>query len=160
MAFHPERVLLQDFTGLPAVVDLGLLRDALGDLGGDPSLVNPMVPDELVVDHSVIAELSGTPEAFAANAAIEAEHNAERYQLLHWGSCTGACSPSTASQWYRPTTVSTTQVNLEYPARVVFGTDGGEAYPDALVGTDSHTSVTGRWGLWWDLGGSPEEKSA
>ena len=85
VAFHPERVLLQDFTGVPAVVDLALLRDALGDLGGDAALVNPMVPVELVVDHSVIAELSGTPQAFAANAAIEAERNAERYQLLRWG---------------------------------------------------------------------------
>jgi aconitate hydratase len=84
VAFSPERVLLQDFTGVPAVVDLAALRDALAALGGDPALVNPKVPVELVIDHSVIAEVSGTPDAFAANAAIELERNVERYQLLRW----------------------------------------------------------------------------
>ena len=153
VAFHPERVLLQDFTGVPAVVDLALLRDALGDLGGDPSLVNPMVPVELVVDHSVIAELSGTPEAFAANAAIEAERNAERYQLLRWGQ-----QAFDRFAVVPPDTGICHQVNLEYLARVVFGTDDGDAFPDTLVGTDSHTPMVGGLGvLGWGVGGIEAE---
>ncbi|MHB1891554.1 MAG: aconitate hydratase AcnA, partial [Acidimicrobiales bacterium] len=153
VAFHPERVLLQDFTGVPAVVDLAILRDALGDLGGDASLVNPMVPVELVVDHSVIAELSGTPKAFAANAAIEAERNAERYQLLRW-----AQQAFDRFAVVPPDTGICHQVNLEYLARVVFDTDDGEAFPDTLVGTDSHTPMVGGLGvLGWGVGGIEAE---
>lgn len=124
VAFHPERVLLQDFTGVPAVVDLAVLRDALGDLGGDPALVNPRVPVELVVDHSVIAELSGTPDAFAANAAIEAERNAERYRLLRW-----AAQAFDRFAVVPPDTGICHQVNLEYLARVIFATEGARHSP-------------------------------
>jgi aconitate hydratase len=153
LAFSPERVLLQDFTGVPAVVDLAALRDALAHLGGDPTLVNPKVPVELVIDHSVIAEVSGTPDAFAANAAIELDRNRERYQLLRW-----------AQQAFErfavvpPDTGICHQVNLEYLARVVFSTQEGEAFPDTLVGTDSHTPMVNGLGvLGWGVGGIEAE---
>ncbi|MGH9017985.1 MAG: aconitase family protein, partial [Acidimicrobiales bacterium] len=153
VAFTPERVLLQDFTGVPAVVDLAALRDALASLGGDPALVNPRVPVELVIDHSVIAEVSGSPAAFAANATIEHERNVERYRLLRW-----------ASQAFDrfavvpPDTGICHQVNLEYLARVVFATEGGEAFPDTLVGTDSHTPMVNGLGvLGWGVGGIEAE---
>jgi aconitate hydratase len=153
VAFHPERVLLQDFTGVPAVVDLAALRDALGELGGDPSLVNPRVPVELVIDHSVIAELSGMPEAFAANAAIEAERNAERYRLLRW-----AQESFDRFAVVPPDTGICHQINLEYLARVVCTSDDGEAFPDTLVGTDSHTPMVGGLGvLGWGVGGIEAE---
>ena len=153
VAFTPERVLLQDFTGVPAVVDLAALRDALAALGGDPALVNPRVPVELVIDHSVIAEVSGSADAFAANAAIEHERNVERYRLLRW-----------AQQAFErfavvpPDTGICHQVNLEYLARVVFATADGEAFPDTLVGTDSHTPMVNGLGvLGWGVGGIEAE---
>lgn len=153
VAFTPERVLLQDFTGVPAVVDLAALRDALADMGGDPSLVNPQVPVELVIDHSVIVDVSGRPDAFAANAAIELKRNVERYRLLRW-----------AQQAFRrfsvvpPDTGICHQVNLEYLARVVFATEEGEAFPDTLVGTDSHTPMVNGLGvLGWGVGGIEAE---
>jgi aconitate hydratase len=153
VAFTPERVLLQDFTGVPAVVDLAVLRDALADLGGDATLVNPRVPVELVIDHSVIAEVSGTRDAFAANASIEYERNVERYRLLRW-----------AQQAFErfavvpPDTGICHQVNLEYLARVVFATEDGDAFPDTLVGTDSHTPMVNGLGvLGWGVGGIEAE---
>jgi aconitate hydratase len=153
LAFSPERVLLQDFTGVPAVVDLAALRDALADLGGDPALVNPKVPVELVIDHSVIAEVSGSPDAFAANAAIEFERNLERYQLLRWAG--RAFERFTVVP---PDTGICHQVNLEYLARVVFATDEGEAFCDTLVGTDSHTPMVNGLGvLGWGVGGIEAE---
>jgi len=153
LAFSPERVLLQDFTGVPAVVDLAALRDALADLGGDPTLVNPKVPVELVIDHSVIAEISGTPDAFAANAALELERNVERYQLLRW-----AAHAFERFAVVPPDTGICHQVNLEYLARVVFATEDGEAFCDTLVGTDSHTPMVGGLGvLGWGVGGIEAE---
>jgi aconitate hydratase len=153
VAFSPERVLLQDFTGVPAVVDLAALRDAVADLGGDPALVNPKVPVELVIDHSVIAEVSGTTEAFAANASIEYERNAERYRLLRW-----AARAFDHFAVVPPDTGICHQVNLEYLARVVFATEDGEAFPDTLVGTDSHTPMVGGLGvLGWGVGGIEAE---
>ncbi len=153
LAFSPERVLLQDFTGVPAVVDLAVLRDALADLGGDPALVNPKVPVELVIDHSVIAEVSGSPDAFAANAAIELERNLERYQLLRW-----AAQAFERFTVVPPDTGICHQVNLEYLARVVFATDEGEAFCDTLVGTDSHTPMVNGLGvLGWGVGGIEAE---
>jgi aconitate hydratase len=153
LAFSPERVLLQDFTGVPAVVDLAALRDALVELGGDPALVNPMVPVELVIDHSVIAEVSGTVDAFAANAMIELERNVERYQLLRWAQLAFerfAVVP--------PDTGICHQVNLEYLARVIFTTQDGDAFPDTLVGTDSHTPMVNGLGvLGWGVGGIEAE---
>ena len=153
VAFTPERVLLQDFTGVPAVVDLAALRDAVAEQGGDPSRVNPRVPVELVIDHSVIAEVAGRPDAFAINAAIEHDRNVERYRLLRW-----------AQQAFHgfavvpPDTGICHQVNLEYLARVVFLTDDGEAFPDTLVGTDSHTPMVNGLGvLGWGVGGIEAE---
>ncbi|TAN31012.1 aconitate hydratase [bacterium] len=153
VAFTPERVLLQDFTGVPAVVDLAALRDALAELGGDPALVSPRVPVELVIDHSVIAEVSGSPAAFGINAKIEYERNVERYRLLRW-----------AQQAFDhfvvvpPDTGICHQVNLEYLARVVFVTDEGEVFPDTLVGTDSHTTMVNGLGvLGWGVGGIEAE---
>ncbi|HVC71120.1 MAG TPA: aconitate hydratase [Acidimicrobiales bacterium] len=153
VAFSPERVLLQDFTGVPAVVDLAALRDALVALGGDPALVNPKVPVELVIDHSVIAEVSGTPDAFTANAAIELERNVERYQLLRW-----AAQAFEQFTVVPPDTGICHQVNLEYLARVIFATEDGEAFPDTLVGTDSHTPMVNGLGvLGWGVGGIEAE---
>ncbi len=153
VAFTPERVLLQDFTGVPAVVDLAGLRDSLAELGGDPALVNPLVPVELVIDHSVIAELSGSPDAFAYNASVENERNVERYRLLRWAQQTFdrfAVVP--------PDTGICHQVNLEYLSRVVFATEDGEAFPDTLVGTDSHTPMVNGLGvLGWGVGGIEAE---
>jgi aconitate hydratase len=152
VAFSPERVLLQDFTGVPAVVDLAALRDALAGLGGDPALVNPRVPVELVIDHSVIAEVSGSPEAFAVNATIEHERNVERYRLLRWAS-----QAFNSFAVVPPDTGICHQVNLEYLARVVFSSDG-EAFPDTLVGTDSHTPMVNGLGvLGWGVGGIEAE---
>ena len=153
VSFNPERVLLQDFTGVPAVVDLAVLRDALADLGGDPKLVNPKVPVELVIDHSVIAESSGSAQAFAINAAIEHERNIERYGLLRW-----AQQVFDNFSVVPPDTGICHQVNLEYLARVIFATDKGEAFPDTLVGTDSHTPMVNGLGvLGWGVGGIEAE---
>jgi aconitate hydratase len=153
IALTPERVLMQDLTGVPAVVDLAAMRDALSSLGGDPARVNPLVPVELVIDHSVIAEASGTTEAFDENVDIEYQRNVERYQLLRWA--------QQAFDGYRvvpPGTGICHQVNLEYLSRVVFATDDGRAYCDTLVGTDSHTTMVNGLGvLGWGVGGIEAE---
>jgi aconitate hydratase len=153
IAFAPARILLQDFTGVPAVVDLAAMRDAVAGLGGDPARVNPLVPAELVIDHSVIVDVYGSPDAFARNAALEFERNVERYQLLRWGQ--GAFD---GLRVVPPDTGICHQVNLEYLARVVFSDDGGVAYPDTLVGTDSHTPMVNGLGVvGWGVGGIEAE---
>ncbi len=153
IAFTPERVLMQDFTGVPGVVDLAAMRDALARLGGDPAAINPLVPVELVIDHSVIAESSGLASSFATNVDIEYRRNIERYQLLRWA--------QQAFDGFRvvpPGTGICHQVNLEYLARVVFATDDGRAFPDTLVGTDSHTTMVNGLGvLGWGVGGIEAE---
>src|SRR2546422_5779156 len=152
IAFMPARVLLQDFTGVPAVVDLAAMRDAMAAMGGDPKRVNPLLPAELVIDHSVIVDQFGTPAAFQANADLEFQRNRERYALLRWA--------QQAFQGFRvvpPDTGIVHQVNLEYLARVVFTRDG-QAYPDTLVGTDSHTTMINGLGvLGWGVGGIEAE---
>src|SRR5262245_58473766 len=135
IAFTPARVVLQDFTGVPAVVDLAAMRDAIADMGGDPSVIEPLVPAELVIDHSVQVDAFGTRDAFAKNAQLEFERNEERYSLLKWG--------QQAFEQFKvvpPDTGIVHQVNLEYLARVVFDNEG-VLYPDTLVGTDSHTTM-------------------
>ncbi|MGE5759616.1 MAG: aconitate hydratase AcnA [Gemmatimonadota bacterium] len=155
IAFMPARVLLQDFTGVPAVVDLAAMRDAMAQMGGDPKQVNPLLPAELVIDHSVIVDEFGTPTAFQANAELEFRRNRERYALLRWAQQT--------FQGFRvvpPDTGIVHQVNLEYLARVVFTTGGTtpQAYPDTLVGTDSHTTMVNGLGvLGWGVGGIEAE---
>ena len=153
ISFSPERVLMQDFTGVPAVVDLAAMRDALAALGGDPSRIDPLVPCELVIDHSVIAERSGTSHAFEDNVEIEYARNLERYQLLRW-----AQDSFHQFEVVPPGTGICHQVNLEFLARVVFATAGGEAFPDTLVGTDSHTTMVNGLGvLGWGVGGIEAE---
>jgi aconitate hydratase len=153
IALTPERVLMQDFTGVPGVVDLAAMRDALSVLGGDPARINPLVPVELVIDHSVIAEVSGTPNAYDQNVDIEYQRNIERYQLLRWA--------QEAFDGFRvvpPGAGICHQVNLEYLSRVVFATDDGRAYCDTLVGTDSHTTMVNGLGvLGWGVGGIEAE---
>jgi aconitate hydratase len=153
IALTPERVLMQDFTGVPGVVDLAAMRDALAALTGDPAKVNPLVPVELVIDHSVIAEVSGRPGAYDENVDIEYRRNMERYQLLRWA--------QQAFDGFRvvpPGTGICHQVNLEYLSRVVFATDDGRAYCDTLVGTDSHTTMVNGLGvLGWGVGGIEAE---
>ncbi|MHB8220500.1 MAG: aconitate hydratase AcnA [Acidimicrobiales bacterium] len=152
-AFTPERVLMQDFTGVPAVVDLAAMRDALATLGGDPGRINPLVPVELVIDHSVIAERSGTPDSYEDNVRIEYERNIERYQLLRW-----AQGSFDRFRVVPPGTGICHQVNLEYLSRVVFATPDGRAYCDTLVGTDSHTTMVNGLGvLGWGVGGIEAE---
>ncbi|HXX90313.1 MAG TPA: aconitate hydratase AcnA [Acidimicrobiales bacterium] len=153
IAFTPERVLMQDFTGVPAVVDLAAMRDALARMGGDPTRINPLVPVELVIDHSVIAESSGSSDSFAANVDVEYRRNIERYQLLRWAQ--GAFD---GFRVVPPGTGICHQVNLEYLARVVFATEDGRAFPDTLVGTDSHTTMVNGLGvLGWGVGGIEAE---
>jgi aconitate hydratase len=156
--FTPARVLLQDFTGVPAVVDLAAMRDAMARMGGDPAQINPLQPAELVIDHSVQVDEFGTRMAFARNVELEYERNGERYAFLRWG--------QEALENFRvvpPGTGIVHQVNLEYLARVVFHTDasGGraaQAYPDTLVGTDSHTTMVNGLGvLGWGVGGIEAE---
>ncbi|HEY2916525.1 MAG TPA: aconitate hydratase [Candidatus Limnocylindrales bacterium] len=155
--FMPSRVILQDFTGVPAIVDLAAMRDAMADLGGDPALVNPLVPADLVIDHSVQVDAFGTPAAFAFNVAREYERNGERYQLLRWA--------QTAFRDLRvvpPGTGIVHQVNLEFLASVVATRpdDGGRlvAFPDTLVGTDSHTTMVNGLGvLGYGVGGIEAE---
>jgi aconitate hydratase len=157
IAFTPARVLLQDFTGVPAVVDLAAMRDAIVALGGDGARIEPLVPAELVIDHSVQVDVFGTRDAFARNAAREFERNAERYAFLRWG--------QNAFERFAvvpPDTGIVHQVNLEYLARVVFVAErAGElplAYPDTLVGTDSHTTMVNGLGvLGWGVGGIEAE---
>ncbi len=162
IAFMPARVLLQDFTGVPAVVDLAAMRDAMVKMGGDPKRVNPQLPAELVIDHSVIVDEFGTPRAFQVNADLEFQRNRERYALLRWAQKT-----FTGFKVVPPDTGIVHQVNLEYLARVVFTSDGrtagrsdgqAQAYPDTLVGTDSHTTMINGLGvLGWGVGGIEAE---
>ncbi len=153
--FMPARVVMQDFTGVPCVVDLAAMRDAMRALGGDPRQINPLIPAELVIDHSVQVDRFGTHDAVDLNARIEFERNKERYAFLRWG--------QTAFDNFKvvpPRTGIVHQVNLEFLARVVFATDGSEAwaYPDTVVGTDSHTTMINGIGvLGWGVGGIEAE---
>jgi len=153
IAFQPARVLMQDFTGVPAVVDLAAMRQAMVDMGGDPDRINPLSPVDLVIDHSVMVDVSGKEGAFAANVTREYERNQERYAFLRWG--------QTAFDNFRvvpPGTGICHQVNLEYLARVVWSDADGVAYPDTVVGTDSHTTmVNGLAVLGWGVGGIEAE---
>ena len=146
------RVLLQDFTGVPAVVDLAAMRDALGEMGGDPTKINPLLPAELVIDHSVQVDSYGSDVSFLLNAEKEFERNKERYAFLRWGQKAFrnfAVVP--------PDTGIVHQVNIEFLARVIFDQDG-LAYPDTLVGTDSHTTMVNGLGvLGWGVGGIEAE---
>jgi aconitate hydratase A / 2-methylisocitrate dehydratase len=152
IAFTPSRVLMQDFTGVPAIVDLAAMRDAMEALGGDPRLINPLVPVELVIDHSIQVDVFGEPRAFQRNAELEFERNRERYAFLRWG--------QTAFDNFSvvpPNTGICHQVNLEYLATVVHARDG-RAFPDTLVGTDSHTTMVNGLGvLGWGVGGIEAE---
>jgi len=154
--FTPARVIMQDFTGVPCIVDLATMREAVGALGGDANKINPLAPAELVIDHSVIADLFGSENALERNVEIEYERNGERYQFLRWG--------QTAFDDFKvvpPGTGIVHQVNIEYLARVTFTrTVGGKlrAYPDTLVGTDSHTTMVNGLGvLGWGVGGIEAE---
>jgi aconitate hydratase len=150
--FTPARVIMQDFTGVPCVVDLATMREAVRDLGGDASRINPLAPAELVIDHSVIADVFGRPDAFEVNTDIEYGRNRERYQFLRWG--------QTAFDEFKvvpPGTGIVHQVNIEHLARVVM-VRGGQAYPDTCVGTDSHTTMVNGLGvLGWGVGGIEAE---
>ncbi|HEY3629306.1 MAG TPA: aconitate hydratase AcnA, partial [Jatrophihabitantaceae bacterium] len=150
--FSPSRVVMQDFTGVPAVVDLATMREAVRDLGGDAARINPLSPAELVIDHSVIADLFGAPDSFARNVELEYQRNRERYQFLRWG--------QTAFDEFKvvpPGTGIVHQVNIEYLARVIFARNG-LAYPDTVVGTDSHTTMVNGLGvLGWGVGGIEAE---
>ena len=156
IAFTPSRVLLQDFTGVPCVVDLAAMRDAMQTLGGDPALINPLQPVELVIDHSVQVDEFGTSNAFELNALLEFQRNKERYSFLRWGQ-TGFRNLAIVP----PDTGIVHQVNLEYLARVVFVHETNTkhtAYPDTLVGTDSHTTMVNGLGvLGWGVGGIEAE---
>ncbi|AWT46028.1 MULTISPECIES: aconitate hydratase [Streptomyces] len=150
--FTPARVIMQDFTGVPCVVDLATMREAVKELGGDPSKINPLAPAELVIDHSVIADKFGTNDAFKQNVELEYGRNKERYQFLRWG--------QTAFDEFKvvpPGTGIVHQVNIEHLARVVMVREG-KAYPDTLVGTDSHTTMVNGLGvLGWGVGGIEAE---
>ncbi|WP_411143991.1 aconitate hydratase AcnA [Streptomyces sp. x-80] len=150
--FTPARVIMQDFTGVPCVVDLATMREAVKELGGDPAKINPLAPAELVIDHSVIADKFGTHEAFAQNVELEYGRNKERYQFLRWG--------QTAFDEFKvvpPGTGIVHQVNIEHLARTVM-VRNGQAYPDTLVGTDSHTTMVNGLGvLGWGVGGIEAE---
>ncbi|MGA5411687.1 aconitate hydratase [Streptomyces lavendulocolor] len=150
--FTPARVIMQDFTGVPCVVDLATMREAVKELGGDPAKINPLAPAELVIDHSVIADKFGTPDAFGQNVELEYGRNKERYQFLRWG--------QTAFDEFKvvpPGTGIVHQVNIEHLARTVM-VRGGQAYPDTLVGTDSHTTMVNGLGvLGWGVGGIEAE---
>src|SRR3954452_3708965 len=153
IGFTPARVVLQDFTGVPAVVDLAAMRDAMTALDGDPSKINPLVPAELVIDHSVQVDVFGTHDSFRINAEREFERNQERYQFLRWGA-----DAFNGFEVVPPDTGIVHQVNLEYLSRVVFTDDDGNAYPDTLVGTDSHTTMVNGLGvLGWGVGGIEAE---
>jgi len=153
IAFMPARVLLQDFTGVPCVVDLAALRDALVGFGGDPKKVNPLIPVELVIDHSVQVDSFGSELSFHTNAEREFERNRERYEFLRWGQ--GAFKNFRVVP---PDTGIVHQVNLEYLARVVFLDGDGTAYPDTVIGTDSHTTMINGLGvLGWGVGGIEAE---
>ena len=155
--FTPARVIMQDFTGVPCVVDLATMREAMADLGGDPDKINPLAPAEMVIDHSVIADVFGRADAFERNVELEYERNRERYQFLRWG--------QTAFDEFKvvpPGTGIVHQVNIEHLARVVMVRGGSSelpaAYPDTLVGTDSHTTMVNGLGvLGWGVGGIEAE---
>src|SRR5713101_3341566 len=154
--FSPARVIMQDLTGVPAIVDLASMREAMLDVGGDPEKINPLVPAELVIDHSVIADIFGRPDAFDRNVELEFHRNAERFAFLRWG--------QQALRQFRvvpPGTGIVHQVNIEHLARVVMTTENGgalAAYPDTCVGTDSHTTMqNGRGVLGWGVGGIEAE---
>src|ERR1700734_1266660 len=150
--FTPARVILQDLTGVPAVVDLAAMREAMQALGGDATKINPLCPTELVIDHSVVADVYGSPDAFTRNVEIEFERNHERFQFLRWGQ-------DAFSQFkvVPPGTGIVHQVNIEYLARVVM-VHNGQAYPDTCVGTDSHTTMQNGLGiLGWGVGGIEAE---
>src|SRR5690554_2937555 len=156
ISYRPARVLMQDFTGVPAVVDLAAMRDATAKLGADPQKINPLVPVDLVIDHSVMVDSFGTPQSFGQNVELEYERNGERYEFLRWG--------QSAFDNFRvvpPGTGICHQVNLEYLAQTVWTKEeNGEtvAYPDTLVGTDSHTTmVNGLAVLGWGVGGIEAE---
>ncbi|MGZ3527305.1 MAG: aconitate hydratase AcnA [Vulcanimicrobiaceae bacterium] len=162
IAYRPARVLLQDFTGVPCVVDLAVMRDAMAQMGGDPKAINPLQPVELVIDHSVQVDYFGSPDAMKKNADVEFERNRERYAFLKWGQA--------ALNNFRavpPDTGIVHQVNIEFLARVIFGAGGGGiafdpqtayAYPDTVVGTDSHTTMANGLGvLAWGVGGIEAE---
>ena len=153
---HPARVLMQDFTGVPAVVDLAAMRDAVKDLGGDPTKINPLVPVDLIVDHSVQVDFFGTPDALTQNVAREYERNSERYALLKW-----AQKSFDNFSVVPPNSGICHQVNLEYLGQIVIATDDGNgitAYPDTLVGTDSHTTMINGIGVMgWGVGGIEAE---
>ncbi|WP_121252801.1 aconitate hydratase [Nocardioides ferulae] len=154
--FTPARVIMQDFTGVPCVVDLATMREAMAELGGDPAKINPLAPAEMVIDHSVIADVFGTPESFERNVEIEYERNRERYQFLRWGQ--GAFDDFKVVP---PGTGIVHQVNIEHLARTVFTreVDGElQAYPDTCVGTDSHTTMVNGIGVvGWGVGGIEAE---
>ncbi|MBV9095770.1 MAG: aconitate hydratase AcnA [Streptosporangiaceae bacterium] len=150
--FTPARVIMQDLTGVPAVVDLAAMREAMQALGGDPTKINPLIPAELVIDHSVVADVFGRPDAFARNVELEFSRNRERFAFLRWGQ-------QAFSQFkvVPPGTGIVHQVNIEYLARVVMARDGA-AYPDTCVGTDSHTTMQNGLGiLGWGVGGIEAE---
>jgi aconitate hydratase len=152
IAFTPARVLLQDFTGVPCLVDLAAMREAMTGLGGDPAKVSPLRPAELIIDHSVIADFFGRPDSLARNIDLEYRRNAERYAFLRWGQ-----QALPGLRVVPPGTGICHQVNLEYLARVVFAEDG-TAFPDTLVGTDSHTPMVNGLGvLGWGVGGIEAE---
>lgn len=152
IAFYPSRIMLQDFTGVPAVVDLAAMRDAMEELGGDPAKINPQIPVDLVIDHSVMVDSYGQKDSFSKNVEIEFERNNERYEVLKWA--------QSAFQNFKvvpPGTGIIHQVNLEYTAKVVW-TQGKQAYFDSLVGTDSHTTmINGLSVLGWGVGGIEAE---
>ncbi len=154
--FTPARVIMQDFTGVPCIVDLAAMREAMRELGGDPAKINPLAPAELVIDHSVIADFFGTPDSFQRNVELEYQRNRERYQFLRWGQ--GAFDNFAVVP---PGTGIVHQVNIERLARVVFVNESGStplAYPDTLVGTDSHTTMVNGLGvLGWGVGGIEAE---
>ena len=157
IAYRPARVLMQDFTGVPAVVDLAAMRDGIMGLGGDPQKINPLNPVDLVIDHSVMVDAFGTPQSFEENVALEYQRNMERYEFLKWGQ--GAFDNF---EVVPPGTGICHQVNLEYLAQTVWtDTDPSGAlvaYPDTLVGTDSHTTmVNGMAVLGWGVGGIEAE---
>ena len=144
---------MQDFTGVPVVADLAAMRDAMVALGGDAAAVQPQVPAELVIDHSVIADFSGRADAFSRNSDLEFERNGERYSFLRWGQ-----QAFGTLKVVPPNTGICHQVNLEHLSRVVFRTEDGEAYPDTLLGTDSHTTMVNGLGvLGWGVGGIEAE---
>lgn len=156
IAFTPARVLMQDFTGVPAVVDLAAMRDAMQKLGGDPNKINPLQPAELVIDHSVQVDAFGNADAFATNEAMEYQRNHERYSFLKWGQ-----KAFSNFKVVPPETGIVHQVNLEYLARTIFAQENNgvlQAYPDTLVGTDSHTTMINGLGvLGWGVGGIEAE---